>query len=146
MRNKSVSFLLIFLLVCSLFTACSAKDDPADALLDTAWDAAGAQPEYLTQWPDNVFTEKIVPPQSGSVDYALDYTDSGRYAIFIKDISLEGSEEYVKELESIGYSEIRSAAGGVSVGRLFEGNEAYLSISYSEVILGLVITPKEDPR
>ena len=96
MRNKSVSFLLIFLLVCSLFTACSAKDDPADALLDTAWDAAGAQPEYLTQWPDNVFTEKIAPPQSGSVDYALDYTDSGRYAIFIKDISSEGSEEYAK--------------------------------------------------
>lgn len=144
MHNKFVSFLLIFPLVCSLFTACSAKDDPADARSDAAWDAASAEPEYLTQWPDNAFTKKIVPPQSGTVDHALDYTDSGRYAIFIKDISSEESDEYVKTLESIGYSEIRSAASGVSVGKSFEGNEAYLSVSYSEGILGLVITLKEN--
>lgn len=143
-KNVFVPFLLILLLVCSLFTACSAKADPAGALPDAAWDAASAEPEYLTQWPDNAFTEKIVPPQSGTVDYALDYSDSGRYAIFIRDISSEGSDEYVKTLKSIGYSEMRTAANSVSVGTLFESNETYLSVSYSEGILGLVITLKDD--
>ena len=37
--------------------------------------------------------------QNGTVDYVLDYTDSGRYAVFIKDISSEAEPTNVPELE-----------------------------------------------
>ena len=58
--------------------------------------------------------------QNGTVDYVLDYTDSGRYAVFIKDISSEESDQYVKELKENGYSEIHSDTNDVSVGTMLE--------------------------
>ncbi len=82
--------------------------------------------------------------QNGTVDYVLDYTDSGRYAVFIKDISSEESDQYVKELKANGYSAIHSDANDVSVGTMLESEDAYLSISYSEEILGILITLKEN--
>mgnify|MGYP004733248785 CR=1 FL=1 len=145
MNNRKIftSLFLAVLLVCSLFTGCSAKRDYIGELGNTAWDVTGAEPEYLTQWPDNAFTEKIVQPQSGSVDYVLDYTDSGRYAIFIKDISSKESEQYVQELKDSGYSEMNSAANDVSVGTMLEKGDAYLSVSYSDGVLGVLITLRE---
>lgn len=133
-------FLLTVLLVCLLITGCSAKKSAADGLSNSTWDVANVEPEYLTQWPDNAYTEKIVQPKSGTVNYVLDYSDSGRYAIFIKDISSEESAEYVKELKCNGYSEIDSAANDVSVGTMLESSDAYLSVSYSDGVLGVVIT------
>ena len=86
----------------------------------------------------------IMELQNGTVDYVLDYTDSGRYAVFIKDISSEESDQYVKELKENGYSEIHSDANDVSVGTMLESEDAYLSISYSEGILGILITIREN--
>ena len=145
MNNRKIftSLFLAVLLVCSLFTGCSAKKDYVGELGNTAWDVTGAESEYLTQWPDNAFTEKIVQPQSGTIDYVLDYTDSGRYAIFIKDISSEESAQYVKKLKDIGYSEIHSAANKVSTGTMLESEAAYLSVSYSDGELGIFITLRE---
>ena len=80
--------------------------------------------------------------QNGTVDYVLDYTDSGRYAVFIKDISSEESDQYVKELKENGYSVIHSDANDVSVGTMLESEDAYLSISYSEGILEILVTLK----
>ena len=139
-RRKCTQLLLPVLLVCLLFTACSAKKNAVDGLSNSTWDVANVEPEYLTQWPDNAYTEKIVQPKSGTVNYVLDYSDSGRYAIFIRDISSEESEEYVKELKGNGYSEIDSAANDVSVGTMLESDDAYLSVSYSDGVLGVVIT------
>ena len=135
-------FVLAALLALLLFTGCSAREERT-AAHGMAWDLSGAEPEYLTQWPDNAFTEKIVQPQSGTIDHVLDYTDSGRYAIFIRDISLEESEQYVEALKDAGYAEIHSAGNNVSVGRMLEGVAAYLSVSYSDGVLGVVITLKE---
>ena len=73
----------------------------------------------------------------------LDYTDSGRYAIFIKDISSKESEQYVQELKDSGYSEMDSAANDVSVGTMLEKGDAYLSVSYSDGVLGVLITIRE---
>lgn len=144
MRDQKIliSAVLAALLVCSSFTGCSAREEPTDAR-GMAWDLSGAEPEYLMQWPDNAFTEKIVQPQSGTIDHVLDYTDSGRYAIFIRDISLEESEQYVKALKGAGYAEMHSAGNNVSVGRMLESDEAYLSVSYSDGVLGVVITLKK---
>lgn len=141
-RKKCTPFLLTVLLVCLFFAGCSAKKSAADELSNRTWDVASAEPEYLTQWPDNAYTEKIVQPKSGTVNYVLDYSDSGRYSIFIKEISSEESAEYVKELKGNGYSEIDSAANDISVGTMLESNDAYLSVSYSDGVLGVVITLK----
>lgn len=126
-----------------LFAGCSVKGNPTVESSNAAWDMTGAETEYLTQWPENAFTEKITQPQNGTVDYVLDYTDSGRYAIFIQDISSEESDQYVKELKDNGYAEIHSDANDVSVGIMLENEDAYLSISYSDGILGILITLKE---
>ena len=139
-RKECTPLLLTVLLVCLLFTGCSAKENAAGGLSNSTWDVTNVEPEYLTQWPDNAYTEKIVQPKSGTVNYVLDYSDSGRYAIFIKDISLEESEEYMKELKVNGYSEIDSNANDVSVGTMLESDDSYLSVSYSDGVLGVVIT------
>ena len=139
-HRKILALLLAAIFGCVLLVGCAAKDAPA------AWDAAGAQPEYLTQLPDNAFTEKIVQPQVGALDYVLDYDDSGRYAVFFKDISSEESAAYVDALKSIGYTELQSAANDVSIGTMLERSDAYLSVSYSDGVLGVLITLRNSTK
>ena len=107
-HRKILAILLPTVLVCAMLAGCAAKGAPA------AWDASGAQPKYLTQLPDNEFTEKLVPPQGGTLEYVLDYGDSGRYAVFFQDISSEESAAYVDALKAAGYAEAQSAANEVS--------------------------------
>ena len=140
--KKLGALILAALLVCVIFTGCSAKNDQIVGLDDKTWDLTGAEPEHLTEWPENPFTEKIAKPQSGTVDYVLDYSDSGRYAIFVKDISTEESDKYVEELKAAGYSEMHSDGNSASVGMMLERDDAYLSVSYSEGVLGVMIVLK----
>ena len=133
-EKKLSALILMALLACVIFTGCSAKNDQIVGL---------AEPEYLTEWPENAFTEKIARPQSGTVNYVLDYSDSGRYAIFVNDISTEESDKYVNELKAAGYSEVHSDGNSVSVGMILERDDAYLSISYSEGVLGVMIVLKD---
>ena len=138
-RERGLSLFFAMLLVCALFTGCSAgKTETAEL---RAWNLEHVEPEYLTQWPENSL--KIVPPQAGAVDYARDDTASGRYAIVFEDISSKESEQYVKELKDSGYAELHASANAVSVGAMLEGEDAYLSVSYAEGVLGVVITLKE---
>ena len=136
-HRKILAILLAAVLVCAMLAGCAAKGAPA------AWDASGAQPEYLTQLPDNEFTAKIVPPQGGTLEYVLDYGDSGRYAVFFKGSSSEDSAAYVDALKSIGYTESLSAANEVSTGTVLEREDAYLSISYADGVLGVLITLRD---
>ena len=84
-EKKLSALILMALLACVIFAGCSAKNDQIVGLDETTWDLSGAEPEYLTEWPENAFTEKIARPQSGTVNYVLDYSDSGRYAIFVNE-------------------------------------------------------------
>ena len=127
------------LLVCLLLSGCSIPEERRDALDNIEWDAASVEPEYLTEWPDNAFTKKISQPESGAIAYVLDYTETGRYEIFIKDISPEESDRYVNALEDNGYSEIHSAANNVSLGIILKREDTYLSISHTDGVLGIVI-------
>ena len=145
-RKKLTLLFGVILLVCTLFTGCSTKKDSINKLNNTAWDITSAKPEYLTEWPDNGFTDTIAQPQNGTVDYVLDCTDFGKYAIFIKDISLEESNQYVEELKSNGYSEMHATANDTAVGLVLESDKAYLSVSYSDSILGILITIREGTK
>ena len=91
-HRKILAILLVAVLICALLMGCAATQDTA------TWDAAGVEPKYLTQLPDNKFTAKIVPPQGGTLEYVLDYGDSGRYAVFFQDISSEESAACVDTL------------------------------------------------
>ena len=141
-RNKSAFFLVLVLTVCAFLSGCEMKKTHTDELGGIAGNMTDTEPEYLTQWPENAFTEKITKPQSGTIDYVLDDSDSGRYAVFIKDISAEECSRYVETLKDAGYSEIHSAGNTVSVGTMLERDDAYLSVSYSEGLLGVLITLK----
>ena len=136
-HRKILAILLAAVLVCAMLAGCAAKGAPA------AWDASGAQPEYLTQLPDNKFTAKIVPPQGGTLEYVLDYGDSGRYAVFFQDISSEESAACVDALKAAGYTESQSAANDASTGTMLEREDAYLSISYADGVLGVLITLRD---
>ena len=142
-RKKGIFYLLIALLVSSLLTGCAPKNAPADGLDGAAWSLTDAKREYPTQWPENAFTEKVTEPQSGTIDYVLDSSDSGRYALFLKDISAKEGERYIQALKDMGYTEVRSASNQVSIGTLLDRADASLSVSCAEGVLGVLITLKE---
>lgn len=131
--------LLPILSLCALIalTGCAPKSE--NAAQDTSW-LANATPVYVSEWPDNALTAGLPRPESGEIDYIYDLSDSGHYAIYYKDISIEQGKAYVQALKESGWTEIASGDGGVSVGELLQKGDTVLSAALSEGILGLLIT------
>ena len=131
--------LLPILSLCALIalTGCAPKSDPSAQY--ASW-LTGAEPIYVSEWPDNALTAGLPRPESGEIDYIYDLSDSGHYAIYYKDISIEQGKAYVQALKESGWTEIASGDGGVSVGELLQKGDTVLSIALSEGILGLLIT------
>lgn len=111
----------------------------------TDWNLSGLEPVYLTEWPENEFTAQIPEPQEGQIDYAFDASDSGRYAVFWKEIGMEESEDYIEGLKNQGYSEVRAEKNEVSVGTILQKDIVTLSISYSSDRLSILITIDPEP-
>lgn len=111
---------------------------------DEMWDLSDAEPVYVTEWPENEFTSQIITPENGEIDYIYDYSDFGRYAVFMKDMSEEKTAEYIEELKEQGYSEIASEGNDVAVGTMMQKDNVILSISYSGDIFGIMITIEND--
>ena len=44
---------------------------------------------YTSVWPDNEYTRLICEPESGTIEYILDGSNAGYYAIFYNNISEE---------------------------------------------------------
>lgn len=131
--------LLSALSLCALIalTGCAPKSDPSAQY--ASW-LTGAEPIYVSEWPDNALTAGLPRPESGEIDYIYDLSDSGHYAIYYKDISIEQGKAYVQALKESGWTEIASGDGGVSVGELLQKGDTILSAALSEGILGLLIT------
>ena len=131
--------LLPILSLCALIalTGCASKSDPSAQY--ASW-LTGAEPIYVSEWPDNALTAGLPRPESGEIDYIYDLSDSGHYAIYYKDISIEQGKAYVQALKESGWTEIASGDGGVSVGELLQKGDTILSAALSEGILGLLIT------
>ncbi len=131
--------LLPILSLCALIalTGCAPKSDPSAQY--ASW-LTGAEPIYVSEWPDNALTAGLPRPESGEIDYIYDLSDSGHYAIYYKDISIEQGKAYVQALKESGWTEIASGDGGVSVGELLQKGDTVLSAALSEGILGLLIT------
>ena len=131
--------LLSALSLCALIalTGCAPKSDPSAQY--ASW-LTGAEPIYVSEWPDNALTAGLPRPESGEIDYIYDLSDSGHYAIYYKDISIKQGKAYVQALKESGWTEIASGDGGVSVGELLQKGDTVLSAALSEGILGLLIT------
>lgn len=133
------------ILVCALtlLAGCS-NNEAANKSNGLTWDLSNAEPVYVSEWPENEFTSQIIKPENGEIDYIYDYSDSGRYAVFMKDMSEEKSAEYIEELKEQGYSEIASEGNDVSVGTMMKKDNVILSISYFGEIFGIMITIESD--
>ncbi len=63
---------------------------------------------YTSVWPDNEYTRLICEPESGTIEYILDGSNAGYYAIFYNNIS---EEEIQKYIEASGFSVVRDFVG-----------------------------------
>ena len=124
--------LLLLIGTMALSTACSSSEPSVSP--------SAVQPEAVTQWPENEFTSHIPQPQSGTMDYVCDYSDSERYQIVMKDISQEESDAYMEMLKEEGYTEIASDSNESSTGTLLQKDTVTLSIAYSDDVLNILIT------
>ena len=137
---KYFTYILSLVFVLNLvFVGCTDNTD-LNNNSETMWNVSGAEPVYITEWPQNEYTSQIIKPEKGKIDYIYDYSDSGRYALFFKYISAKESAEYIEKLKHHGYSEIISDGNNASSGTFLKKDDVTLSISYSEECLGIVIT------
>jgi len=137
-RFTSILLAALLLTLCVL-TGCSNKNN-LDNNTQSAWNLADAEPIYVTEWPENDYTSQVVKPEHGEIDYVFDLSDSGRYALFLKEISEEESNEYINRLKQSGYSEIISKGNEVSLGTMLKKDNTILSIALSDGILAMMIT------
>ena len=129
--------LLPLLCAALMLAGCAPKSDPSAQY--ASW-LTGAEPIYVSEWPDNALTAGLPRPESGEIDYIYDLVDSGHYAIWYKNISIEQGKAYVQALKDAGFAEVASEDGGVSVGTLLQKGDTTLSVALSEGVLGLLIT------
>ena len=111
-------------------------------LLLTGCAQQASQPEETALRPENEFTAQIPQPQVGTPDSVLDSTSNGRYAVFLRGISMEDSAAYVDLLKLQGYAEVAGEGNDVSVGTLLQKGQTCLSIAYTDGELGILITKK----
>lgn len=146
LKSKSwctlVAITLVFTL--AMFPGCS-QNGVFTTTPDSAVSALPSKtPEYVTEWPKNEYTELIPKPESGTMDYICDYSDTGRYMLVLTDMTKEQSGVYVDELKEHGYTVIQSKGNEVSVGTMLQKDNAILSVAYSDNIFNIVITIKRD--
>ncbi len=135
--KKFIALLCVALLLFTL-SACTIPDN--DAL--PSFDLTGVEPKCLEELPQNELTSLVKMPESGSLDYVLDLTESSRYGIFWKDISREQSNAWLNGLLESGYKKVQYAANEVSVGTILKNGDVYLSIAYSDNALSVLIAKK----
>lgn len=135
LNKRQIAILIIAVAFVLSLSACIAVDS-GDL---PSFDLSGAEPEILENLPQNELTELIEMPNVGELDYVLDLTESDRYGIFWKDISSEQSKIWLDGLIESGFSKVQYAANEVSVGTILKKDDVYLSISYSENVLSVLI-------
>ena len=100
----------------------------------------GRAPQAISEWPSNEFTEELPQPQSGQMDYVYDYSEAGRYMIFITDLTRAEAEAYVQELEEQGFHRTFSDSNNASGGVMLANDTTQLNIAYSNGGMGIWIT------
>lgn len=138
MKRFTYIFLIALFLIFCIVTACSNETSSNDTL-QSLWDLSDAAPLYVAEWPENEYTSQVLQPESGEIDYIYDLSDTGKFALFLKNISKAESAKYIEQLKETGYAEVFSQGNDASAGTILERGATILSISYSDGILGMVI-------
>ena len=94
---------------------------------------------YLTDYPENEFTARIPKPANGTIDYVIDDSANGRYAVFFKDITMEQSEAYIKDLKAAGYKNVAGKKEDIAIGEMLQKDDVMLSVACSDGGLGIQI-------
>lgn len=128
--KKQYRILAALTLIFVLLAGCS-KTGTADTNSSASWDLSEAEPIYVTEWPENKYTAQIFEPENGEIDFIYDFSDAGRYCVWMKDMTAEESEDYVEKLRELGFSEVQSEGNEVSAGVLLQRAGVSLSVSYS---------------
>lgn len=135
MKSKSILLLLCVVMVVLMVGCSSSKNEVIDS--NTSFEGNVVE---ITKWPQNRFTDVIVEPTSGTVDYVIDDSDNGRYAIFYSEISMSESEDYIEALKSLGYHSVNDKKEDAAISVILEKDNVILSISASEGILGIYVS------
>ena len=94
---------------------------------------------YVDEIPENVFTAQIPKPVNGTINYVIDDSALGRYALFFKDITREQSEAYIEELKSAGFTNIAGTKEDVAIGVMLQKDDVTLSVACSDEGLAIQI-------
>lgn len=127
--KKFVSIFLILIISVGLISCSNNNNPPAQT----------GEIQYVDSLPDNKFTSLIVEPSAATIDYIIDESENNRYTVFYKDISVDDSNAYVKELEELGYKKVKGKVGYVAIGTLYQKDNVVLSIAISEGALGIQV-------
>lgn len=127
--KKIVPLLLILIVSLSLIGCSNNKNAPVQT----------GEIQYVDSLPDNKFTSFIVKPNDATIDYIIDESENNRYSVFYKDITVDDSNAYVKELEELGYKKVEGKVGYVAIGTLYQKDNVFLSIAISESELGIQV-------
>lgn len=127
-------FILVLTLVISL---CSCK--PAvNEVVEHSHSASGVY-DFTSEWPENEFTNHIPKPSRGTVWYTYSFNNKEAFSVYLSEISMGESDAYVDELKSEGYALIAEESNDVSAGINMFKDDVYLSIAYSNGVLGIMI-------
>ncbi len=141
MKQFALIFMAAVLASCIL-TGCSGRKDSVSNT-QAAFNLADVEPIYLTQWPDNEYTSQIPEPTHGKINYVYDLSDTGRYALFLKDISEDASKDYIGQLKGYGYTEMFSDENAVSAGTVLAKENSILTIAYSDGMMSILVAENE---
>ena len=97
---------------------------------------------YTTKWEYNEFTELIVKPRHGTINYVEHFNNDKQYGIHIADISSEECNMYATELEKRGFRISASDSDEYSTAIMLENDKAVVSLRFSVRSMMIMITLK----
>lgn len=97
-----------------------------------------------TEWPQNEYTTKIPPPESGELLFGLIEPVQEYCHLQLSDITKKESEQYVKDLKEVGFMEVEKVSEEInddylSVGILLKYNNTFISMAYMDDSLSMYI-------
>lgn len=135
------------IIVIALIVALSGYGKNSVSIPDgSKFDAGTAVKEEITEWPDNIYTQAIIKPKTGVMDYVVYDEQAEYYALFLKDVSMEEGEQYIQSLQENGFVTAASDSNSIAVGEVLQKDNIGLCVSVSENVLGLCITLNDEKR
>lgn len=132
-RNNFIFVFVVLLAFCLI--GCGTNTSESDTE-----DVNAAIREEISEWPDNEYTKAILKPDVGEMDYTLSDENAGYYAVFLKNVTMEDSKQYIQLLKENGFESVNSDSNSVAIGEILKKGTTGLSVSASENVLALYIT------